>query len=212
MTNYIKETDRHGTHEKRGHVKERVLRVLLNNPNGDLTQYKLAKLADGAFSWVHDVLKDLKANGLVEGTQVKKYKELFMLWKDWKISPDKREYMVRDPLDLLGTIKMKYALTTYSAENLVQGYLFPSRVDFYIDPDDLAKWHGILSEKGLVGKGNVRVLMTDKHVFYNSFVKNGLTVVSIPQLIVDLMAEGLVGVEAAEKLIEKERENFVSKI
>lgn len=201
-----------GTREKRGHIKERVLRVLLNNPNGNLTQYKLAKLADGAFSWVHDVLKSLEKNGLVEGTSVKKFKDLFMLWKDWKITPKDREYMVRDPLDLLGNITLKYALTTYSAENLVQGYLFPSRVDFYIDPDDLAKWHDILSGKGLVGKGNVRVLMTDKHVFYNSFIKNGLTVVSIPQLIVDLMVEGVVGVEAAEKLIEKERENFVSKI
>lgn len=198
--------------EKRGHIRERVLRVLLNHPNGELTQYKLAKLADGAFSWVHDTLKGLEKRKLIEGTTVRKYKELFLLWKDWKIMPKNREYMVRDPLDMLSKIEMKYALTTYSAENLVQGYLFPSRVDFYIDPKDLKKWHDILSEKGLVGKGNVRILMTDKHVFYNSFVKNGLTLVSMPQLIVDLLTEGLVSVEAAEKLLEKEEKNSVSKL
>ncbi|MHB8603464.1 MAG: hypothetical protein ACYC9R_12595 [Nitrosotalea sp.] len=123
-----------------------------------------------------------------------------------------REYMVREPLGILSTTDMKYALTTYSAENLVQGYLFPSRVDFYIDPADLKKWHLLLSEKGLVGKGNVRILMTDNHVFYNSFVKNGLMIVSMPQLIVDLLVEGVVAVEAAEKLLEKEEENAIPKL
>ncbi|MGI0062220.1 MAG: hypothetical protein ACREBA_07185, partial [Nitrosotalea sp.] len=157
----------------------------------------MAKLAAGSFSWVHDVLKNLEKKGFVKGTKVLKYKELCTLWKDWKSLPRKREYMVKDPLEMLSKIKLKYALTTYSAENLVQGYLFPSRVDFYIDPADLKKWHHIISEKGLVGKGNVRILMTDEHVFYNSFVKNGLTVVSIPQLIVDLLVEGVVAVEAA---------------
>ncbi len=209
----MKETDSMiESHDKRGHIRERVIRVLLNHPDGKLTQYKTAKLADGSFSWVHDVLKNLEKRGLVKGTKVLKYKELCMLWKDWKSLPRKREYMVKDPLEILSKIELKYALTTYSAENLVQGYLFPSRVDFYIDPTDLKKWHHVVSEKGLVGKGNVRILMTDNHVFYNSFIKNGLTVVSIPQLIVDLLVEGVVAVEAAEKLLEKEEENVISKL
>jgi len=200
------------SHDKRGHIRERVIRVLLNHPGGELTKYKLAKLADGTFSWVHDILKNLEKRGYVEKTKVKKYKELYSLWKDWKMPSTQREYMVREPLDILSTTDMKYALTTYSAENLVQGYLFPSRVDFYIDPADLKKWHLLLSEKGLVGKGNVRILMTDNHVFYNSFVKNGLMIVSIPQLIVDLLVEGVVAVEAAEKLLEKEEENAIPKL
>ncbi|MGI0060451.1 MAG: hypothetical protein ACREBJ_11870, partial [Nitrosotalea sp.] len=151
------------SHDKRGRIRERVIRVLLNHPDGKLTQYKMAKLAAGSFSWVHDVLKNLEKKGFVKGTKVLKYKELCTLWKDWKSLPRKREYMVKDPLEMLSKIKLKYALTTYSAENLVQGYLFPSRVDFYIDPADLKKWHHIISEKGLVGKGNVRILMTDEH-------------------------------------------------
>lgn len=200
------------SHDKRGYIRERVIRVLLNHPSGELTKYKLAKLADGAFSWVHDILKGLEKRGFIEKTKVKKYKELYSLWKDWKMPSTQREYMVREPLVILSTTNMKYALTTYSAENLVQGYLFPSRVDFYIDPADLKKWHLLLSEKGLVGKGNVRILMTDNHVFYNSFVKNGLMIVSMPQLIVDLLVEGVVAVEAAEKLLEKEEENAIPKL
>ena len=54
--------------------------------------------------------------------------------------------------------------------------------------------------------------MTDNHVFYNSFVKNGLMIVSVPQLIVDLLVEGVVAVEAAEKLLEKEEENAIPKL
>ena len=200
------------SHDKRGYVRERVIRVLLNHPDGKLTKYKMAKLANGSFPWVHNILKSLEKKGFIEGTKVKKYKEICSLWKGWKMMPRQREYMVRDPLEILSKTGMKYALTTYSAENLVQGYLFPSRVDFYIDHADLEKWHHVLSEKGLVGKGNVRILMTDNHVFYNSFVKNGLMVVSIPQLIVDLLVEGVVAVEAAEKLLEKEEENVIPKL
>jgi hypothetical protein len=57
--------------------------------------------------------------------------------------------------------------------------------------------------EGLVGKGNMRLLTTDPHVFYNSFRQQGLNIVSIPQLIVDLLEEDGVCTEAAEKLLEK---------
>jgi hypothetical protein len=98
-------------------------------------------------------------------------------------------------------------LTTYQAENLVQNYLFPSRVDIYIKESDWEQWHDILSKKGLVGKGNVRLILSDEHVFYNSFEKDGLKVVSMPQLIIDLMNEGGVCVEAAELLIKRIAKN-----
>ena len=56
---------------------------------------------------------------------------------------------------------------------------------------------------GLVGKGNIRLLQADNHVFYSSFERHGLKIVSLPQLILDLFEEGSVCVEAAEKLLEK---------
>jgi hypothetical protein len=140
---------------------------------------------------------------MIRDTKVIDYTKLIYYWKDCKVTPAKREYMVRNPLETLHKTKLAYALTTYQAENLVQNYLFPSRVDFYIKPKDKEKWHRLLSKEGLVGKGNTRMLILDDHVLYGSFKTKGLNVVSVPQLIVDLLAEGGVCVEAAEKLLEK---------
>lgn len=212
----INNTNMLATHPpKRGQVKERIIRVLLNSqtdrPNEKrLTKYRITKLAKANISWVIEFLRSLEKQGLVEGTKVKDYRGLVKMWKDVRVEPEVREYMVRDILDLLKKTDMKYALTTYAAENLVQKYLFPSRTDFYIRADDLSKWHSLLAGKGLVGKGNVKVLIADEHVFYNSSVRDGLTVVSMPQLIVDLMTEGTVGGEAADMLLEKEMKDSVS--
>ncbi len=190
---------------KRGQVRERIFRVLLNHRKERLTKYRVTKEAKANIAWVIKTLRRLEDDDIVQVTAVKNYEKLILLWKELKTKPEKREYMVRDPLEIIRKAGMKYALTTYSAENLVQKYLFPARTDFYIKPDDLKKWHMLLSKKGLVGKGNVRVLMTDEHVFYRSFVKDGHAVVSIPQLIVDLMGEGAAAAEAADMLIKKEK-------
>jgi hypothetical protein len=89
------------------------------------------------------------------------------------------------------------------AENLIQGYLFRSRIDLYILPQDQGEWHAYLSKRGLVGRGNVRTLALDEHVFYNRNKHKNLTTVSIPQLIVDLLKEGGPCTEAAELLMNK---------
>ena len=68
----------------------------------------------------------------------------------------------------------------------------------------------IISENGLVGKGNMKLLLADKHVFDGSFEIDELNLVSLPQLIIDLFDEGGVCVEAAEKLLEKVVRNNVS--
>jgi hypothetical protein len=49
----------------------------------------------------------------------------------------------------------------------------------------------------------MRLLLADERFFYKAFEKNGLKIVSTPQLIIDLMIEGGVCVEAAELLINK---------
>ena len=38
-------------------------------------------------------------------------------------------------MELLEETDLDYALTTYQAETLVQGFLFPSTTDFYIQPE-----------------------------------------------------------------------------
>lgn len=198
--------------KKRGVVQERVLRILLNDPSGTLSKYRMAKEAGGSYPWIHELLGKLEKEGLVKGTQVKDFNGLMMLWRKWYVRPGKREYMLRNPLNLLRSTKLQYALTTYQAENIVQNYLFPSRVDFYILPGQLAEWHRMLLTEGLVGRGNTRVLLGDELVFYRSFEKNGLEVVSLPQLIVDLLVEGGVCVEAAENLMEKVSKNALPRL
>jgi len=196
--------------KSRGTLRERIIRVLLVNPDGSLTKYGLAKKAQCSFPWAHEFLRKLEMLKLIDGTKVTNYPGLIQYWLQVKTKAEKKEYMHKDPISLLKKAKLPYALTTYQAENLVQRYLFPSRTDLYIERKDTEEWHKLLTAEGLVGKGNVRILIADSHVFYGSFKRQSLTVVCIPQLIVDLFEEGGVCTEAAEKLLQKVEQHVVS--
>ena len=111
--------------------------------------------------------------------------------------------MVKEPLELLKKSKLDYSLTTYQAENLVQHYLFPSRIDIYIKEEDLDSWHSLMTKNGLYGKGNVRVIVTDEHVMFGRKKISGLFIVSTPQLIIDLIKEGGPCREAADMLMKR---------
>jgi hypothetical protein len=194
----------------RGTFRERMIRVLLVEPDGSLTKYGLAKKAKCSFPWAHEFLGNLEKSRLIDGTKVINYSGLIQYWLQVKTKPEKREYMHKDPLKLLQNTKFRYALTTYQAENLVQHYLFPSRTDFYIERTDAEEWHKLLTVEGLVGKGNLRLLIADPHIFFGSFKRQSFNVVCIPQLIVDLFEEGGVCTEAAEKLLQKVEKPVVS--
>jgi len=193
----------------RGTIRERIIRVLLVEPNGSLTKYQLAKKAESSFPWAHEFLNKLEEQNFVKGTTVIDFTGLVNYWLQIKTKPEKKEYMHKNPISIIRKTRLDYALTTYQAENLVQQYLFPSRIDLYIKKEEAERWHHLLTNKGLVGKGNVRLLITDSHVFYGSFKRQNLTVVSIPQLIVDLLEEGGVCTEAAEKLIQKVKQHAI---
>ena len=197
---------------RRGRVRERIIRVLLNEPDGVLSKYRVSKEAGCSFSWVHEYLKKLEGLGLIDGTRVVDYRGLVENWRKIRKKPEREEYLHRSPLDLLKKAGLQYALTTYQAENLVQHYLFPSRTDVYIKRVDRDFWHKLVSEGGLVGKGNLRLLMDDEHVFYGSSEQKGLKVASLPQVIVDLFVEGGVCVEAAEMLLQKVEKGVVRTI
>lgn len=191
----------------RGKIRDRILRILANNPSGDISKYWIARQADCSYPWVREFLLKLSEMELVKGTQVLDIPALLQYWQSVRIKNKHREYMLKQPLELLKYNRLPYALTTYQAENFVQNYLFPSRIDVYIKESDWEQWHDMLVKKGLVGKGNVRILLSDEHVFYGSFLKDGLKIISIPQLIIDLMNEGGVCIEAAELLINKVKKN-----
>lgn len=188
----------------KGKKQERILRVLLNNPNGSLSQYRIAKEAGCTHVWVIKVLAKLEKKKLMKNTKIIDIQGLFSYWLEISNYPLYREYNIQDPLELLKTTPLKYALTTYYAESLTQHYLFPSRVDIYIQEQDLEAWHTLLTKNGLVGKGNTRILLDDEHVFYANQKKTGYRIVSTPQLILDLLREQGVAIEAAQMLMKKE--------
>ena len=188
----------------RGIKKERILRVLLKKPDGSLSLYRIAKEANCTHVWVINFLRTLEQKNLVEKTKVKDIQELFYYWKEINTYPQYREYNIQNPIEILKETKLKYALTSYYAENYTQKYLFPSRVDIYIKQQDFNDWHTLLIKKGLVGKGNMRLLLEDDHVFYANIKKKGIRIVSIPQLILDLLREEGVAIEAAHLLMKRE--------
>ena len=153
---------------------------------------------------MYDFLNQLEADGYLENTKVVNIRGLFDYWKEIKLQPLKREeFLVQNPMRLLYSAEKEYALTTYRAENLVQSYLFPSRTDFYCRVEEEEYWHNNLIKNGMIGSGNIRIMYATKHVFFNSFKVKDYWIVSIPQMIIDLLTEGGPSMEAAEMLISK---------
>lgn len=188
--------------KKRGFKQERIIRILLNHGDGELTKYRIAK--DGIVSeeWVLEYTDRLEAAGMLRGTVVKEPQKLYEEWRDIRVKPNQLAVSFQRPMELLENTNLEYALTTYQAENLVQGFLFPSTTDFYIKSEQRLDWLNLVEEQGLLGGGNTRIRVTDEHVFYNSRNLQGQPTVSTPQLIVDLLDEGGPCEETAEKLID----------
>lgn len=196
----------------KGKKRERILRVLLTHSDGSLYQFLISKEAGCSQPWTHSFLKRLEKMNLIKKDKILDIQGLFNYWLEINQYPLYREYNIQNPLDLLKKTTLKYALTSYYAESLVQKYLFPSRVEIYIDENEALKWHMLLSENGLVGKGNFRLFLEDNHVFYHNIKKEGLNIVSIPQLILDLLREKGVAEEAGKMLMEREYHDLISKI
>lgn len=188
----------------KGKKQERIIRILLKTPDGSLSIYRIAKEANCSHVWVIKFLRKLEQKNLIEKTKVKDIKNMFFNWLEINKYPLYREYNIQNPIKLLEKTKLKYALTTYYAESFTQHYLFPSRVDIYIQEQDFSEWHKLLTKNGLVGKGNMRLLLDDEHVFYSNIRKKGLRIVSTPQLILDLLREEGVAIEAAQMLMKRE--------
>jgi len=187
----------------RGQKQERIMRVLLADKEL-LSRNEISKRAECTRQWVILFLRNLEKLNLVNGTKVLDKKKLLNYWLKIRKKPKKfRSYMVKQPLNVLKKANLDYALTTYYAENVIQHYLFPSRMDIYIKKENIEKWHKIMTKNGLYGKGNVRIIPTDEHVLYGKRKIKKLSIVSLPQLIVDLFNEGGPCSEAAEMLIKR---------
>ena len=54
----------------RGKVRDRILRVLTNNPLGDMSKYEIARKAGATYPWVREFLLKLEELGVIKGTKV----------------------------------------------------------------------------------------------------------------------------------------------
>jgi len=195
--------------KKRGLKKERMLRILLNQPEGSLSKYRIAKLADVSEPWCLEYTENLEKQGLIEDTEVLKPEKLFDEWKSVRIEPNQLTVSLQSPMDLLQETGLDYALTTYQAESMIQGFLFTSTTDFYIRENEIQDWLEIVESKGMIGGGNTRIRVADEQVFYNNQTVKDRQLVSTPQLILDLLVEGGPCEEAAQKLIREVYEGRV---
>ena len=194
----------------KGDKRERIIRMLLDYPDGSLTAYRIHIKAECSEQWASSYIKKLEKINLIKKTKVINIYGLFEHWLKIRPPLEYAEYhLQKDPLVVIKKSNLSYALTTYQADNIVHRYLFPTRTDFYIIKDDLNSWHKTLISNGLIGAGNTRIIIADPHLIKNSIKKNGYNIVTKPQLICDLFMEGGVAVDAANLLLRKWYPGFI---
>ena len=184
-----------------GEKRERVLRVILNEPGGSLTKYRVAKLAKISTAWTQEFFNELEKKGITKGTKVVDVQAAYDYWASITQSSIYFDFFVQSPREFLKESGLKYAVTTYQAENLLNHYLFISRVDACVLKKDIPKWKELIVSNGLVGKGNLRLLIADEHVFYAKQKVNEMWLASTPQVLVDLRREGGVCREACDMMV-----------
>jgi len=194
----------------KGDKRERIIRILLDMPDGSLTAYRIHHEAECSQPWALSYLKKLEKMGFIKRTKVINVFGLFEHWLRIRSPLEFAKYhLQKDPLIIIKNSNLSYALTTYQADNLIHKYLFPSRTDIYVLKDELNKWHNIFLSNGLVGEGNTRIIIADPHIIKNSMKQEGFFIVSKPQLICDLFMEGGVAVDAANLLVGKWYSEFI---
>jgi hypothetical protein len=194
----------------KGDKRERIIRILLDSPDGSLTAYRIHIKAECSEQWTGSYLKKLENMNLIKKTKVTNIYGLFEHWLRIRSPLQFAEYhLQKDPLTIIKNSNLSYALTTYQADNLIHRYLFPTRTDIYVLKGELNQWYNKLLSHGLVGAGNTRIIIADPHIIKTSIKQEGLFIVSKPQLICDLFMEGGVAVDAANLLVRKWYSEFI---
>jgi DNA-binding Lrp family transcriptional regulator len=183
----------------------RIIRVLLDNPTGILTKYKIAKIVNCSIPRVIQVIQKLEKMNFVKVTKVIDFNKLIQYYiKIDNLKSEKYYYHIANPLDFFKKIKLNYAFTTYAAENIINHHLFLNKFDVYISKKDFTKWRQLLKDKALIGKGNLTFITPkDEDILKESVKIKGYNVVSTPQLLIDLKKEGGVCIEAYNILLDK---------
>ncbi len=196
---------------------ERVLRVLLNNPNNNWKMQSLANEAAVSLGMSSKIKKRLEENELIKteptGFRLSEWNELLSEWENnysYKKNQIHNFYTKTDAAKMeleLNTYckenKLRFALTSFSGASRVAPYTRIKQVFAYIE-QDIDKLRDVLDLKPVPSGSNVTLFVPyDEGIFYNCELYDGLKVVSPIQLYLDLKSYGGRGEDAAQFLFDK---------
>ena len=182
----------------------RIILELLHCPDGSLTKYRLGKETETNISWVIGLLRKLEDKKLVKVTKVLDVDKLIDYYLTIEKQPKYFDFFIQQPEEYFLAQKKTHLLTTYAAENNISHHLFLTRFDAYVKEEEIQVWKEELFKKGLIGKGNVRLIVAhDNYIFKFIQKLRGLHVVTVPLLLIDLKREGGVCMQAYEYLVKK---------
>ncbi|MDG6913081.1 MAG: hypothetical protein JRN35_08400 [Nitrososphaerota archaeon] len=184
----------------------RVIKRLLERPGGGWTKYGLAKAAGCTQPWVIEFLRGLEKRGLVDGTKVVDQMALAKLGASIARGPlNTVECHHQHPVELLKAMGSDYAVTNTYAENEVTHLLFRTRCDVYVTEPAMKWLLERIRKEGLLGRGNLRLMIPcDPAVITEASVIREVRIVSRGQLMLDLMKEGGVCVQAVEEMVKQD--------
>lgn len=195
----------------------RVLRVILNNPRKNWKMQDLANEAEVSLGQVANVKKLLDGRELIEKTEDGfTLKEPFSLLSEWSGNYVYRKNRVKEfySLKVIPEIeaeiaevckreKINYALTGFSGAARFTPSVRYQRVMAYVDVEE-AQLLKLFEFKEVGSGANVTILIPhDEGVYYGVSEKEGIRVVSLVQLYLDLMGFKGRGEEAANALLEE---------
>ncbi len=192
--------------ERRNVKNIRVIRRLLERPDGQWTRYSLAKASGCSRQWVILMLRKLEAAHLVKETRVEDRLGLARFGAALLPDPVRvAEFYVQDPVEFLERHAKSYAITTYFGEDRVTHYLFPTRCDAYVTQEEFPGVARAIIGLGLLGRGNLRLMVpVDPSVIRDARGVRGACVVPLGQLMMDLIKEGGVCDVAVEEMVNRD--------
>lgn len=124
--------------------------------------------------------------------------------KRYFTAAERPQYIIKKIALLGNKHKFSHAFTLFSATEVVCPYVAPSDVHLYVLERDLEQWKDRLREENIfpAERGNIVCIGGDESYLYGKREVNGITIVSLPQLYVDLFSYGGQGEEAAEELLK----------
>ena len=184
----------------------RIVKRLLERPDGTWTKYSLAKASGCTRQWVIQLIRKMEELGLVMGTKVKDPMGLIRYGAKATPKPLKvLNIFHTEPIEFVRKHTDRYAFTTYSAENMVTHHLFPHRYDVYLDMDTMHRVYERTFIEGWLGMGNTRLIVpVDETIVDDVRLVDDVRVVGMGQLMIDLVKEGGVAEEAVQEMVRRD--------